>query len=232
MMIVAHSHLIKTVAKTVSILMSLLLISGCDNASNGAETDTNASPTSNLADIQPWDKVLGDPDAPITMVEYASVTCGHCAQFHLGVLPKIKKEYIDTGKVRLVFREFPTAPADRAVAGFLMARCLPEERYFPMIEALFTSQGGWAFGNDPYNSLKGMATTVGLTGEQFDDCIRNQDEIKRIQGVQDYAIDKLKIEGTPSFVINGKLYPKVFTNSEEKSWENFQEIFDELAENG
>jgi protein-disulfide isomerase len=88
------------------------------------------------------DKVLGSATAPVTIVEYASVTCPHCASFHSQTYPKLKEKYIDTGKVRLVFREFPTGPVNASIAGFMLARC-SGDKYFPMIDAMFEQQQVW-----------------------------------------------------------------------------------------
>jgi hypothetical protein len=100
------------------------------------------------------DKILGSGSAPVTIVEYASVTCGACAAFHAQTYPTLKSKYIDTGKVRLIMREFPTAPAPVAIGGFMLARCA-NEKYFPMIEAIFDQQRSWA--QDPYNGLLRIA---------------------------------------------------------------------------
>src|SRR5690606_17709602 len=97
------------------------------------------------------EKTLGDPNAPVTIVEYASLTCSHCASFHQETFGPLKEKYIDTGKVYFVFREFPLDPL--ATAAFMIARCTPEGSYFPMIETLFENQRRWAFTNDPVEAL-------------------------------------------------------------------------------
>lgn len=97
------------------------------------------------------DKILGSADAPVTVVEYASMTCGHCANFHMNTYPHLKKEYIDTGKVRFIFREFPLDPV--ALAAFMLARCMPEDKYFDTVDTLFEKQRTWAFTNDPLSLI-------------------------------------------------------------------------------
>ena len=97
------------------------------------------------------DKILGDENAPVTIVEYASMTCGHCANFHTRTWPDLKKDYIDTGKVRFIFREFPLDPV--ASAAFMLARCAPQDKYFEIIDVMFEQQRSWAFTDNPYQSL-------------------------------------------------------------------------------
>jgi protein-disulfide isomerase len=149
------------------------------------------------------DKILGAENAPVTMVEYASVTCPHCAAFHRDTYPTLKSKYIDTGKVRLIFREFPTNPAPVAIAGFMLARC-SGDKYFAMLDAIFDQQASW--GQDPYNGFLRIARQAGFTQETFDTCLKDQ---KLADGVQDVAIrgaQEFKVESTPTFFINGKKY--------------------------
>jgi protein-disulfide isomerase len=137
------------------------------------------------------------------MVEYASVTCPHCAAFHRDTYPTLKSKYIDTGKVRLIFREFPTNPAPVAIAGFMLARC-SGDKYFAMLDAIFDQQASW--GQDPYNGFLRIARQAGFTQEAFDTCLKDQ---KLADGVQDVAIrgaQEFKVESTPTFFINGKKY--------------------------
>src|SRR5690606_11586810 len=106
------------------------------------------------------DKVLGSENAPVTIVEYASVTCGACAAFHTQTYPTLKSKYIDTGKVRLIMREFPTAPAPVAIGGFMLARCA-NDKYFPLLEAIFEQQRNWS--QDPYNRFLRIARLARFT---------------------------------------------------------------------
>ncbi len=145
--------------------------------------------------------ILGSEDAPVTIVEYASMTCGHCANFHKTTYPHLKENYIDTGKVRFIFREFPLDPV--ASAAFMLARCAPEEKYFDIIDTLFDQQRAWAFTEDPYNSLLGFAKQMGFTQESFDACLTNQSIYDGINQVRDRASKEFEVNATPTFFING-----------------------------
>ncbi len=156
----------------------------------------------------PWevagDMALGDPKAKVVIIEYASVTCVHCAHFHRDVMPQIKAKYIDTGKVRFVFREFPTAPAPIAVAGFMVARCAGPDRYFKVLDALFRAQETIMTAASPRAELLKVAQLAGMDEAKFNACISDQEQLKRIQGVINVGVDTYKISATPTFVINGE----------------------------
>jgi protein-disulfide isomerase len=149
------------------------------------------------------DKVLGSDTAPVTIVEYASVTCPHCASFHQQTYPALKSKYIDTGKVKLIFREFPTQPAPVAIAGFMLARCA-DDKYYPMLDAIFSQQQSWA--QDPYNGFLRIARQAGFTQEKFEACLKDQKLAEQIQGVAQRGNEQFKVESTPTFFINGKKY--------------------------
>jgi protein-disulfide isomerase len=149
------------------------------------------------------DKVLGSDTATVTIVEYASVTCPHCASFHQQTYPALKSKYIDTGKVKLIFREFPTQPAPVAIAGFMLARCA-EDRYYPMLDAIFSQQQSWS--QDPYNGFLRIARQAGFTQEKFEACLKDQTLAEQIQGVAQRGNEQFKVESTPTFFINGKKY--------------------------
>jgi protein-disulfide isomerase len=146
---------------------------------------------------------LGDPNAPVTVVEYASMTCPHCATFHVQTYPEIKKRYIDTGKVRFVFREFPLDQL--AAAGFMLARCAGEDRYFPMVEALFEQQRTWAQSEDPLARLFAVARQAGFTQRTFEECLANQELLDKIATVRQRASEVYGVNSTPTFFINGKI---------------------------
>lgn len=148
------------------------------------------------------EKSLGKEDAPVTIVEYASMTCGHCANFHKNTLPEIKKQYIDTGKVRMIFREFPLDPV--SAAGFMLARCAPEEKYFDVMDALFADQRAWAFTNAPYNSMLNFSKQLGFTQESFEACLTNQSLLDGVNAVRDKGGNEFKVDSTPTFFINGE----------------------------
>ena len=157
------------------------------------------------------DKILGSENAPVTIVEYASVTCGACAAFHTQTYPTLKSKYIDTGKVRLILREFPTAPAPVAIGGFMLARCA-NEKYFPMIEAIFDQQRSWA--QDPYNGFLRIARQAGFSQESFDACLKDTKVAEQIQQVAERGNVEFKVDSTPTFFINGKKYVGVISVAE------------------
>ena len=146
------------------------------------------------------DRVVGAAEAPVTVVEYASMTCPHCADFHTKVYPELKKRYIETGKARFIFREFPLER--RAALGSVLARCAGADNYFAVIDALFRAQDKWAVRN-PMKPLFALAKKVGFTEKTFDACIANQDLLTRIEQSRDRAAEKLGVDATPTFFING-----------------------------
>jgi protein-disulfide isomerase len=148
----------------------------------------------------------GDEKAPVTIIEYASMTCPHCAAFHASTYPELKKRYIDTGKVRFIFREFPLDQL--ALAAFLLARCAGPDKYFPMIDTLFQQQKEWVI-QKPLGPLMAIAKQAGMSESAFNECLQNQKLIDGIEDVRQRGI-KLKVESTPSFFINGKQM-RVFT---------------------
>ena len=148
------------------------------------------------------ERVLGNANAPITMIEYASLTCSHCAAFHTSTYNGIKKEYVETGKVKFIFRDFPL---DRvALAAAMMARCLPEERYFSVIELLFSDQENWARGADPAGALANVGRLAGMSQSNFEACLKNRDVLQGIIKKRNEGQKKYRVESTPTFVIDGK----------------------------
>jgi protein-disulfide isomerase len=144
-------------------------------------------------------------------VEYASMTCPHCANFHETTYPAMKKKYVDTGKVRFIFREFPLDPL--AAAGSMLARCAGKDKYFPMIEALFAQQKDWAV-QKPLQPLFAIARQAGFTQQSFDECLANQEVLSGIEETRKRATEKFKVTSTPTFFINGKLFRGVLTMDE------------------
>lgn len=150
--------------------------------------------------------VLGSEDAPVTIVEYASMTCGHCRTFHEQTFPQINEEFIQTGKVRFILREFPLDP--RATAAFMLARC-SDDKYFPVVDVLFNRQDGWARA-EPQNAAKSLFDTVkiaGFTEESFDACLKDQALLDNINAVRKQASEEFGVQSTPTFFIDGKRYP-------------------------
>lgn len=151
------------------------------------------------------DKILGEADAPVTIVEYASMTCGHCANFHKNTYPLLKSEYIETGKVRFIFREFPLDAV--ASAAFMLARCAPAEKYFDVVDIMFEQQRAWAFTENPYNALLNFSKQVGFTQESFEKCLTNQGLLDAVNAVRDRGANEFGVTSTPTFFINGAKHP-------------------------
>jgi protein-disulfide isomerase len=165
-----------------------------------------AAPARAAVKAAPGDMSLGNPKAPIHVVEYLSLTCPHCAHFHEDVFPAFKAKYIDTGRVYFTIRELLTAPAQVAAAGFLMARCEGGKNYFPIVDQVFKSQSRWQQGNiKPI--LVEIAKNNGLTEAQFEACITDEKGQADLQQRLEYATGTDKVTGTPTFFINGVLLP-------------------------
>jgi protein-disulfide isomerase len=147
------------------------------------------------------DVVEGQANAPITIVEYASMTCTHCAAFHNQVYPTLKSKYIDTGKAKFMLREFPLDPL--ATAGFMLARCSGDKRE-AMIAVLFAQQKNWAFVDKPLDGLANIVKQTGLSQESFESCLKDQALYDKVNSVRDRAAEKFNVNATPTFFINGK----------------------------
>ena len=150
------------------------------------------------------DMALGPNDAAVTITEYASMTCPHCAAFNEQVFPKIKKEYIDTGKVRYIFREFPLDI--KAAAGSMLSRCIAKDdapKYFAVTDMLFRQQNDWVMKNTT-ETLTRIGKQAGLTQQQVETCLKDQALLDKIAADQKYASDVLKVDSTPTFFINGE----------------------------
>jgi protein-disulfide isomerase len=150
------------------------------------------------------DMALGAANAPVTIIEYASMTCSHCAAFHRTVFPELKAQYIDTGTVRFVFREFPIDPV--AATGSMLARCLAKDdpkKYHAAIDGLFATQDKWMDSNGA-DQLRGIARQAGLSDDSFNACITDQKLLTGLQQGRDHAHKKLKVDATPTFFVNGR----------------------------
>lgn len=218
----------RVVASLIS-LSAVLALAGCGDDAEKAEAPANppataqtpaapATPPAAAAVPQPDgtvdaaqllqpgplpDQFLGKADAPVTIVEYASMTCPHCAHFHKETLPAIKEKYIDTGKARLILREFPFDP--RAEAGFMLARC-SNDKYFPMVDVLFKQQEQWAGVENAKEALLQLSKLAGFTQESFEACLTDQKLVEQIRAVRDRGRDDFKVDSTPTFIINGNVY--------------------------
>jgi protein-disulfide isomerase len=158
------------------------------------------------------DMTLGESNAPVTIVEYMSTTCPHCATFHNNTFDAIKTKYVDSGKVRFILREFPFDP--RAAAAFMLARCKPANpaelsdasQYFPMISMLMKQQETWAAAQDGREALLQMSKLAGFTQESFQACLTNQKLLDDVNAVRERGAKEFGVNSTPSFLINGKRY--------------------------
>jgi protein-disulfide isomerase len=168
-----------------------LALAGCSKTGTG-----NVAPAEG-------DMSMGRADAPVKMVEYASVTCPHCARFNNDVFPAFKKKYIDTGKVHYTFRELLTPPNEVAAAGFLMARCAGKDRYFAAIDAIFRSQPEMAKTGVFRGVLLRIGQSMGMTEAQFDACVGDEKALKALNARLEKASEN-QIRSTPTFQINGK----------------------------
>ena len=163
---------------------------------------TAARAQTKLPDAGPLGDVwLGSPDAKVTIFEYASMTCTHCAHFHEATWPELKKKYIDTGKVRFSLREFPLDPL--ATAGFMLARCNGNDKFYPMTDLLFAQQRNWAFTDKPVDALSSLVKQAGFTQESFEACLKRQDIYDAVTVVKDGGA-KAGVDSTPTFFINGQ----------------------------
>ena len=157
---------------------------------------------SNIIDVSLEELTLGDPNAPITIIEYASMTCSHCAEFHNKTYPDLKKNHIDTGEVKFIFREFPLDKL--AMATSMLARCVDNEISMAFIEILFKNRDRWISEN-ALNELKNFSKQAGLDSNEFDACLNNQQLLDDLIAGKEKGIEDYKINSTPSFIINGEV---------------------------
>jgi protein-disulfide isomerase len=147
---------------------------------------------------------IGKADAPVTVVEYMSMTCPHCAAFHAETFDAIKEKYVDTGKVRFILREFPLD--NKGLAAIMLARCAPEGQYFPLVSALFKSQRNWATADDTRGALLQVSKLAGFTQQSFEACLTNQKLLDDVVAVREKAAKEFGVDSTPTFFINGQRY--------------------------
>lgn len=168
---------------------------------------------------------LGPPDAKVVVIEYASMTCGHCARFHKTVFPQLKEKYIDTNKIHFVLREFPLD--NLAAAASMLARCSGEDKAFAMIGVLFDKQADWAFVKDnPVPALLDIAKQAGFTKESFEACLKDDDLLKKLLAGRERAASVFGVNSTPTFFVNGTKLAGV------ASIEDFSKIIDPLLDAG
>lgn len=151
------------------------------------------------------DYALGAPDAPVVLVEYASLTCPHCASFHSDILPALLEEYVETGRLRYVYRDFPLD--NMALRAAMVARCSGRDRFFGFIEAFYASQSQWAEARNPMSALRALAALGGMPGREFDACMANRAMADGILAARLTAAREHGVSGTPTVFINGHPYP-------------------------
>lgn len=161
-----------------------------------------AAPTQGILAVTPDDMILGKADAPVTMIEYASLTCPHCAHFETVTLPRLQEQYIDKGKLRLVFRDFPLDPV--ALRAAMLAHCAGKERFFGFLQVLFQNQDDWRNAKDPEAALAGIAKIGGIGKEEFDRCMADSALSDKITKTRFDAEKALEIQSTPTFFVNGE----------------------------
>jgi protein-disulfide isomerase len=176
--------------------------SGAGISDSDAAEPAAASPQG-LLTVKPDDMTMGDPKAPVTMIEYASLTCPHCAHFEIETFPELQKQYIDTGKVLFVYRDFPLDAL--ALKASILARCAGKERFFNFLQTLFQNQQSWEQ-QDPDKAQEALASIAKLGGigkEQFDACMNDETLKDKVVNSRHDAEQQLDIESTPTFFING-----------------------------
>jgi protein-disulfide isomerase len=157
-----------------------------------------------LLKAAPLPELAMGPENGIPVIEYGSVTCPHCAAFDKTVLPKLKAAYVDTGKVRYIFREFSRNALD--VAAFTLARCVGDDKAMATIELLFSTQDKWAFTDNPLEPLLASLRPTGLSRDKAMACLKDNTEINKVRSITETAEKLVKVQGTPTFVIDGKVY--------------------------
>ncbi len=167
----------------------------------------------------------GNEKAPVTIIEYSSMSCPHCAAFHKNTLPNLKKKYIDTGKVRYIIREFPLN--NPALAAAMLARCTGKEKFFPFVEVLYDKQEQWAFGQqgEVENQLFEISKQAGFTKDEFLECFKNDTLFKGIMAVRERGSKQFGVNSTPTFFINGKM----MTGSQ--NFDDFEKIIEPILSN-
>jgi len=206
------------VIATGTLALSGAVLGGIGTWELGSAQAQDVSPAELMKAGPLGEMVLGDDKAPVTIIEYASMTCPHCANFHATTYPELKKRYIDTGKARFIFREFPLDQL--AAAGFMLARCSAQDvkaavpglditkvaaqRYYAMIETLFAQQKDWVV-QRPLQPLLNIAKQAGFSEQSFNECLKNQTVLDGIKEVGDRG-GKLGVNSTPTFFINGKKF--------------------------
>jgi protein-disulfide isomerase len=219
----SRNQIIIVLATLAAVIGVVFAVTGSNGSKVSMAQATSGPGDAKLAELlKPGpleENAFGNPQAPVTIIEYSSMTCGHCANFHKTVLPKLKEKYVDTGKVRYIIREFPLD--DLARGAFMLARCAGPVRYLSFVDTLYAKQEEWAFGNDPLSKLRELSKQAGFTEERFNQCLRDQNLLDGINMVQERG-RKFGVRSTPTFFINGQMLRGV------NGVEAFEKIIDPL----
>ena len=181
------------------VILSLLVSVGTLTAS-----DTIPPASQAMVTRLPEDRFMGRDEASVTVIDYSSLTCPHCADFHTQILPIFKKNYIDTGKVKFIYRDFSVDPV--ATAAAMLARCISQEMYFPFLDVLFSNQKTWSRASKPRQSLVKLARLSGLTETDVNQCLSDATLLDDLNAMKNEAIGRHGIKATPSFIIGGRTY--------------------------
>ncbi len=193
-------NLLELAAAAVLTLAGVAAVVG--SRSNPVHAQGAVVPIAQLMEPQALPDVpQGKADAPITMIEYASMTCTHCAAFHAMTYPTLISKYVDTGKVHFILREFPLDPL--ATAAFMLARCSGPQKRNAVVDLLFDQQKNWAFIDKPLEALANLLKQTGMTQATFETCINDQSLYEKVEQERDNAARKFGIDATPTFFING-----------------------------
>lgn len=206
-------------SKVTAFIMAIaaLTLFGCGNSDaqpglrSIESSDENSAKTARSSYETEFDMALGDPDAPVTLIEYASFTCAHCEVFHKKIYPTLKKDYIDTGKVRFVFRQFPTPPAQLAAAGEKIARCAGnDKKYFAVVDAMFAKQAELFYllrnRGDIKKFFMSIGSVAGMTEAEVMKCFEDRNLDQQLRQSIEHGMKTYNIGSTPSLVINGELF--------------------------
>ena len=182
-------------------VLVIVALAGAAMTFGGAWAQTKYTDMELMAKQALPDMVQGKSDASVTIIEYASMTCTHCAHFHETVYPSLVKNYIDTGKVKFILREFPLDPL--ATAGFMLARCAGPDKRAAIVDLLFDKQQSWAFVDKPLEALSDMLKQTGMSKESFETCLKDQKLYDQINEVRDRGSQAFGVSATPTFYVNG-----------------------------
>jgi protein-disulfide isomerase len=205
-----------------AVICGLGIMMQSSTLSAAADPSANPAEAQKLLTIGKDDRILGDPDAPITIVEYASMTCPHCAHFEADVLPELKKKWIDTGKAKLVLRDFPLD--GEAVHASMIARCAPPDRFYAFVDTFFADQSKWVTAPDHQAALTRLAALGGMSKAQVDKCLGDNTLENQILNSRLVASKDLDVNATPTFFVNGAKY------TGEPTVEAFNKLLSDLSQ--